>query len=133
MITLRELFRVTWTITKAEICVRDAHGKLLHEFYLGEGCAPADLPPRAWQSWSKGTLTASGRRINGHGSSTRYGPEMGWGLLDGAIPKELLDAEVTHLSMRCPDMIRCCVSVDVFMQELTLDMVLSQFAAAKDG
>jgi len=128
MITLRELFKVNGTITRVEIQVRNDRGLLLHEFYLGEKCDPEELPPRPWRAWEQGKLTASGRPINSHGKPTRYGPEQGWGLEEGAIPKELLDAEVCYLHMRSPDMIRYHVTVQVYMQELTLEMVKAQFS-----
>ena len=122
MITLRELFKVNGTITRAEIQVRNDQGILLHEFYLGEKCSSAELAPRPWRAWEQGNLTASGRAINSHGKPTRNGPEMGWGLEEGTIPKELLDAEVCHLHMGSSDGIRYRVTVDVYMQELTLEM-----------
>lgn len=122
MITIRELFKVTWSITKLRIAVRNADGILIHQFCLGEDCSPASLPQRLWWDYQAGKLTACNTPINSHNKPTRNGPEMGWGLEKDVIPPEILDAEVTILHMTSHDMIRYIVSVDIVMQELTLEM-----------
>lgn len=122
MITIRELFKVTWSITKLKINVRNADGILLHQFCLGEKCSPADLPQRLWWDYQAGKLTASDTPINAHGKPTHHGPESGWGLEKDVIPPEILDAEVTILHMNSHDGIRYIVCVDIVMQELTLEM-----------
>lgn len=124
MITLRELFDVTWSITRVELTARSSGDlSLLHQFWLGDQCDREHLPPGLVHDWAKDAITLSPRKINEHGEPGRGGPEIGWGLKKRSIPDELLDAEIVHLRMQCRDGITYTVSADIIMQELQIEML----------
>ena len=124
MITIRELFNVTITINRVEVTVRDADTRLLHRFWFGRGCDREHLPKGLVHEWAQNRLSLSGAKINVHGERKRNGlPETGYGLKDGAIPDELLDAEVNCLHMRCRNGIDYEIGVDVTLPALTVEML----------
>ena len=124
--TLREIFDVSWTITRAEITARDPNLRLLHIFWIGEQCDRDHLPRGCVRRWEQGEMTLSPRKINVHGDAKGKLPEMGWGCKDKSIPKELMDAEVTKLSMHSRDLISCVVAIDVTLQPLTVEKIKAE-------
>lgn len=125
-ITLRDIFDVAWTITRVEITARDPNLRLLHIFWIGEQCDRDHLPRGCVRSWEQGEMTLSDRSINVHGDAKGKLPEMGWGYKNKSIPEELMDAEVTRLSMNSRNGISCVVSIDVTLQPLTVDKLKAE-------
>ncbi len=124
MITLRELFGVTWTITRVELRARnDGDLRLLHQFWIGDRCDRDHLPPGMVSEWTHDRLTLSDRKINEHGEPGRGGPEIGWGLKKKAIPDELLDAEIIHMGMTCRDCITYEVRADILLPALHNELI----------
>lgn len=124
MITLRELFGVTWTITRVELTARnDGDLRLLHQFWIGDHCDRDHLPPGMVSEWTHDRLTLSDRKINEHGEPGRGGPEIGWGLKKKAIPDELLDAEIIHMGMTCRDCITYEVRADILLPALHIELI----------
>lgn len=122
MITLRELFDVTWSITRVELTARNAELNLINQFWIGDRCDRDHLPPGMVQDWTHDRLTLSGRKINQHGEPGRGGPEIGWGLKKNAIPDELLDAEIVHMGMNTRDGITYAVHADIILTALQCEM-----------
>lgn len=125
-ITLSDIFDVAWTITRVEITARDPDLRLLHVFWIGEQCDRDHLPRGCVRRWGQGEMTLSPRKINVHGDAKGKLPEMGWGYKDKSIPKELMDAEVTKLSMHSRDLISCVVAIDVTLQPLTVEKLKAE-------
>lgn len=122
--TLRDLFDVTWTITRVELTARGADQHFLHQFWIGENCDREHLPPGMIREWEKDRLTLAPRKINVHGETGGKSlPEIGWGLKNKTIPKELLDAEIVHLGMRCANGITYTVYADIILSELQCEML----------
>ena len=103
MITLRELFQVTWSITKINIRaytpdgVRTKDGmSFIHEWIYGD-----NINESVHQRHDRedGKLSIIEGRINHHGESTRGGAEIAWGVKEKIFPKGLIDAPITHLIM----------------------------------
>lgn len=121
MITLRELFAVTWSITRVHISARDSNLLLLHEFIFGDSYHLG-----IGERWDveQGKLSVIIGKINEHGEPTRGGAEMGWGYKKKSIPDLLMDAPVTHLSMvsRCQSK-GYDVYIDVECAPMTVDLL----------
>lgn len=129
MITLRELFTVMWTITRVEVWARREDGQLLHRFWIGEDCDREHLPPGMISDWTHDKLTLAPRKINEHGELVRGNIEMGWGFKKGTIPKEILDAEVTHLRVHNvgPHESKT-VDIDVVMPEMHIEILKKELS-----
>lgn len=117
MITLRELFKVTWDIAEVNITARAPDLSFIHEWIFGE-----HVKESIHQRYDRedGKLTIRQEKIQYHGEQTRGGPEMGWGVNEKLFPPELIDAPVTVLNMHP----MCCgwgthVRADVELQPLT--------------
>lgn len=118
MMTLRELSEVMWTITHVTITARDADLKFLHEWQFGPGLTES---LQMYHKRMAGKLTIVDKKINAHGDANKSGvSEMGWGLKTNAIPKELLDAPVTHLNVTPSYSGETHISIDVEMHPLTV-------------
>lgn len=136
MITLRDLFKTTWTITRVELTVRDEQMKLLCNAWFGKDCDRDHISSQTLMAygWSKGTLILSDRKINVHGDADGRGqPAMGWGYKEGSIPKQLMDAEITHLGMHCADGIEYTVFADVILPAMTMEIIKTQQEADDEG
>ena len=97
MITLRELFRVTWDITVLQIVAREPDSmEFIHEWIYGEDIHESI---HMYHDRMEGKLSIIEGRINHHGEPIRGGAETGWGVKEKLFPAEILDAPVTHLSM----------------------------------
>lgn len=124
MITLRDLFNVTWTITRLELTVRDEQQRLIYYAMIGKDCDRDHIGSRALIRWSRGTLILSDQKINVHGDADGRGlPVMGWGYKDKSIPDQLMDAEITHLGMHCADGIEYTVYADVILPAMTAEII----------
>lgn len=132
MITLRELFNVTWTITRLDLTVRDERQRLLYHALMGKDCDRDHINSLTLMAygWSKGTLILSDRKINVHGDADGRGqPVIGWGYKNKSIPDQLMDAEITHLGMRCADGIEYTVYADVAVPAMTAEIIKTQLEA----
>lgn len=96
MITLEEVFDVSWTITSAEITARDEHTRLLHRFIFADAY---NVSISQWHDIEAGRLTIVLGKINVHGDEARGGAEIGWGYKKKSIPTELMEAPITHMQM----------------------------------
>lgn len=97
MITLEELFDVTWDFTEAHIDAREEGTRLLHMFIFAERYRPSI---HQWHDIKDGKLSVILGKINVHGDTVRGGQsEMAWGYKKKSIPDQLMKARVTHLSM----------------------------------
>lgn len=123
MLTLRELFKLTYDI--AEVCITARtpdDGHYLHEWIFGEHIYETG---HMYHERIEGKLTIRNEKIQHHGEPARGGAEIGWGVKDKLFPKELLYAPITHLSMVPMSQGRGTkVRVDVEMQELTAMMLV---------
>ena len=117
MLTLRELFDLTWDIAELDITARDPDLKFVHQWIFGEYVRES---VHQYHRRMEGTLTINQTKIQMHGKQARGGVESGWGVDEKLFPKELIDAPVTHLSMHpmC-DSRGTSVSVDIMLPELT--------------
>lgn len=123
MITLNELFNVTWDITELDITARRPDGHLLHEWIFGENVVETI---HMYHRRLEGELTIRQVKINHHGEDNGRGTsEMGWGVKEELIPKELREAPITHLIMSNRSHGETRVSCDVEMQELTCAALVS--------
>lgn len=98
MITLRELFKVTWDITELTITARAPNMRFLHERWYAPDAERRETTHQMYDRLD-GKLTVRNIKINAHGDNARNGPEMGWGVKEELLPKLLIDAPVTHLRM----------------------------------
>lgn len=97
MILLRDLLDVMFDITEMEITARKPEGERIHGFYFSEKDF-ARLSPGTKRSIQYGETTFVQGRINIFGKPKRNGfSETAFSVELKMIPKELLDAEVTHL------------------------------------
>lgn len=103
MITLRELFAVTWDITKVDIRAYTPDGErtkdgmsFIHEWIYGDNINESVHQRHRRED---GELSIIEGRINHHGEATRGGAEIAWGVKEKIFPKGLIDAQITHLSM----------------------------------
>lgn len=99
MTTLRDILNLTWDVTRLDVDLREPSGALIRSYMIG-----TDLSYK-WSSVcgqvEKGMLIIDEKSINHHLRGKKNGqPEMGWGTDFNAIPRELLDAEVTHFWQR---------------------------------
>ena len=124
MITLNELFDVTWNITVLNITAREPGGRFLHEWLMGEGITES-IHMR--NDREDGKLTFMPVKINYHGDDNGRGTsEIGCGVKESLIPKELREAPVTHLIMRERYHSGTVVYCDVEMQPLTCEAVMNR-------
>lgn len=121
MIKVADLFEVTPTITRLTVTARAQGTRWLHRWIVGEGVAYETLPIGTKRDIEKGRATDIGTKINAHGDPVRGQPEIGWGYKTGTIPCEILDAKVTALAMHCWDGIKYDVSVDIELDQLTVE------------
>ena len=125
MITLRALFKTTCSITRLEIDARAADLHLLHKFWIGANCNREHLPHGMLRDWSSNKITLCDHPINVHGQSKRGGDiEIAWGLKNGSVPKEILDAEVWMLGMRSERSDGAyTVWADIILTEMEVEML----------
>lgn len=124
--TIRDIAEVTWAITTLDITARDESTRYLHRWIIGERAAQEQPAGIRWD-WRAGRISLMPRKINAHGDCKANGqPEMGWGLKPETVPKELLDAPVTLLSMRCANGISYEVAVDVLLSALEVEMLKTE-------
>ena len=128
MINLKEVFDVTWDITCAVITARREDLRFIHEFIFAD--PSYRVSSRQWYDIKSGKLTVVLGKINAHGEPTRGGSETGWGYKERSIPKELMEAPITVMSMRD----RCSggtqIRIDVECNEMTVE-ILKQTLAEK--
>lgn len=97
MITLRELFDVTWDITELDVTAREPETMTyVHQWLYGDGITETI---HMYHERRAGRLSIIEGRINHHGEPTRGGSEMGWGVDEKLFPADIIDAPVTHLVM----------------------------------
>lgn len=125
MITLREIFEVTPTTTRVNVTAREEDLRFIHKWIIGEKAPHITMYLR--HDILNGKLSDIALKINVHHDVDRRGmSKTGWGLRDQTIPKELLDAEITRLSMRCADGVSYEVNVDIILQKLTAEKVKAE-------
>jgi hypothetical protein len=128
MINLQEVFDVSWDITCAYITTRQ-DSLFIHEFVFVD--KPYRVTSRQWYAMKSGELTIVLGPINWHGQPVRGTSESGWGFKERSIPKELMEAPITVMSMRE----RCGgrgtqIRIDVECNEMTVE-ILKQTLAGK--
>ncbi len=124
--TIRELAKVTWTITRLDITARDENTCYLHRWIIGEAAPFIGYGGLFWDI-AKGKVSDIEKKINVHGNRKTNGQqETGWGLDEAALPAELLNAEITCLGMHCRDGVEYEVSVDIALPALTAEMLKAQ-------
>lgn len=97
MIVLKDLLEVMYDITQMEILARNHDGQRIYSFYFSEHDF-AYLPPTSRREVRDGEKMFIQGKINAFGKRRNNGQsEMGYEVNMKAIPKELLDAEVTHI------------------------------------
>lgn len=122
MITLNDLFDTTPTIVELHIVARDTDLKFLHGWYFGEYVSVTSSMEYDQET---GRLSINKTKINHHGDATRGGPEIGWGVKEGLIPKALREAPVTRLTMSSLYQRKgTMVSVDVEMHPFTVQTLV---------
>lgn len=126
--TILDIAEVTWTIVSLDITARDENSNYLHRWLIGE-CASENQPTHVRWECRAGRISMMPRKINAHNDRKPNGqPEMGWRLKAEAVPKELLNAEITHLSMRSANGIAYKVTVDVLLSALEVEMLKTEDA-----
>lgn len=94
MVTLKELFDLMWDITCVNITARSENMNLLHNFIFSDKYEPSI---HEWHDIEAGKLSVVIGKINAHGDPTRGGSETGWGYKEKSIPKEIMEARITHM------------------------------------
>ena len=126
MINLKEVFDVTWNITCADITARREDLSLIHEFIFVD--ESYNVSSRQWYDIKSGRLTIVLGPINWHGQSVRGTSESGWGFKERSIPKELMEAPITMMSMRD----RCSggtqIRIDVECNDMTVEVLKQKLA-----
>lgn len=126
MINLKEVFDVTWDITSADITARNENGRFIHEFIFTD--KSYRVSSRQWYAIKSGELTIVLGHINWHGQPVRGTSETGWGYKERSIPKELMEAPITVMSMRD----RCSggsqIRMDVECSEMTVEIMKQTLA-----
>lgn len=113
MITLRDLFKVTWDITELDITAREPDTtQYVHRWIFGEDISK---PVHIRYEQEAGRLSIIEKKINAHG-----GGEIAWGVKEKLLPADLIDAPITHLRLtrRCQDNGQTC-AVDIELNRLT--------------
>lgn len=123
--TLLDIAKVQPAITELDITARDENLLYVHRWIIGENAS--EKPMGIWRDVQDGKLTVISESVNAFGQKKGNGqPEIGYAFRPDAVPKELLTAPVTHLSM-VPVQYGHKVSVDVIIDEPPL------FRAANGG
>lgn len=92
MITLRNLFQITWGITELDITAREPDTtQYVHRWLYGE---KIDKPIHIRHEQEAGRLSIIEKKINAHG-----GGEIAWGVKEKLLPADLIDAPITHLRL----------------------------------
>ena len=127
MITLRDIFAVTWDITELQITAREPESlRFIHQWIYGEGIRETT---HMYYDRLDGKLTLVSKRINHHGEATRGGAEIGWGVNEKLFPAAILDAPVTHMLMSARSQSRGTeCSVDIEMHRLTAETIITREA-----
>ena len=126
MITLRDLFAVTWNITELDITAREPETMTyVHRWIYGEDIVENI---HLYHERRAGRLSIIDAKINHHGEPTRGGSEIGWGVNEKLFPAEIIDAPMTRLLMT-PRLrgngTGCCV--DIEMHPLTAQKYVKPF------
>ena len=129
MINLKEVFDVTWDITCADITARAEDLSFIHEFIFAD--KSYFVSSHQWYKIQEGKLTIVPGPINWHGQSVRGTSESAWGFKERSIPKELMEAPITVMSMieRCGGRGKQ-IRIDVECNEMTVE-ILKQTLADK--
>lgn len=126
MFTLRELAKAMWNITEVDFIAYDNY-KFQHEFIFGPHVYETS---HMWQRRRDGNLTIIDRKINAHGDSGRRGPELGWGLKEKEIPKELLDAPINHINIMPAPSFENHISISIELPALQAEILKEDLKAA---
>lgn len=96
MIILKELIKAAGTVTRLELDLRKPDGRLIKQYYIGEGMNEEGVSEHVWDRVKRGQVELIDTKINHRGdkapngmSETRF-----WANLDG-IPADLLETQVT--------------------------------------
>lgn len=117
--TLRDLFDVSYRITRVDVTVRDHTSKFLKRYLFG-----SDINVTWYMNHDivKGKLTVVDRKINHHGDRARGGSEIAWGVKLDVFPAEILNAPITFLDMNSYGQ-GSHVSVDVTGYQITVEAI----------
>ena len=98
MIILKELLECAMDTTLLSLDLRDGDmGKLIKAYKIGECVNEETVSVHEWRRAQQGELVLIDSKINYHGMPDKTGGSIiGWGLVNNAIPKELLDCAVSH-------------------------------------
>ena len=123
MLTLKELFKLTYNIAEVDITARTPENEhFIHEWIFGEDIYETN---HMYHERIDGKLTIRDEKIQYHGDAVRGGSEIGWGVKEQLFPKELINAPITHLSMHPMSQGRGTKAyVDIEMQEITAMMLV---------
>jgi len=113
--TLKDLFKVLWTIIEITVTVRDPDGIYIHRWEYGPDI---DVSAHMAYEISRKKLTVVNIKVNEHGNPKGNGIEMGWGVNEKIFPKAILEAPIKHMSVRNRQK-GDVLSVDIEMQPLT--------------
>lgn len=117
MILLRDLLDVMFDVTEMEVTARKPEGSRIHGFYFSESNF-SRLPQGTRDRIRYGETTFIPGRININGRRKKdMSSEMAYGVEFKAIPKELLDGEVSHFLDRSAQYGRH-LYVEIHIQEL---------------
>lgn len=126
MINLQEVFDVTWDITCAQITARREGLSFIHEFIFAD---PSYFVSQfQWYRVQEGKLSIIPGSINCHGEAVRGVSESGWGFKKGSIPKELMEAPITVISMRERGQKGTHIRIDVECNDLTVEVLKQKLA-----
>ena len=129
MITIRELFGVTHTISRLDVMVYDTSrpgwDKLAGHWLIGwpDGWR---FPRSLQYDVDSGAVEAYPIKVN---ARDYPGSEGRWGLQPGVLPGALLDAPVCSLLMRCKDGVSYEIDVNIEMATLTAEACAAKMRA----
>lgn len=126
MMTLNDLFEVCWNITRAEITARDKNLQFIHKWIFGQSI---DVSMYMRHDVENGKLTIVDTKLNAHGDTNRSGyTEIGWGVKEKVIPKELRESPVIVLQfsngMRHEE---DCIYADVELHPMSAEVLMRRY------
>lgn len=125
MVILKDLLYILHDVTALEVwAYSDFH--LQHQWIFGEDIKETI---RQYRDRERGVLSIIDERINVHNEPKKNGTgEIGWGTKYDAIPKEILEAEVTHILLSGRYGEGRELYVHIYLDEMSVQMAMSELA-----
>ncbi len=125
MVILKDLLYILCDVTELKVWAYSDF-RLQHEWIFGEDI---EETIHQYRDRERGVLSIIDEKINVHNDLKRNGTgEMGWGVKYDSIPKEILEAEVTHILLSGRYTEGRELSVHIVLDEMAVQMAMSELA-----